>query len=323
MLSLCASRALAVWLGLSGAAVAQPAPQFTGYQFLTTREMLLRLSASNGLDYRIDASTNLAQWNGLLTLLSTGMYQHTDSAAPYLASRYYRALQLIGTNHVTGDHLVTTNGDVVIHPVNHASLALSWNSKMIYVDPANKSFSGLPKADLILFSHDHSDHFNAGATSGYTNTNATIIAPQIVYNGLASYPSLRSLTTVLTNGMSTNALGLLIEAVPAYNFTAPNHPRGVGNGYVLNIGGRRVYISGDTEDIPEMRALTNIDVAFLAMNRPYTMYVTQAVSAVRAFRPKVVYPYHYQPSSPATDLNYFKQEVMTNPGVEVRIRKWY
>ena len=139
--------------------------------------------------------------------------------------------------------------------------------------------------------------------------------------------ALKTNTIALTNGASTNLPGLLIEAVPSYNTTPANlsyHPKGVGNGYILTIGGKRLYISGDSEDIPEMRTLQRIDVAFLNMNQPYTMSLSQAVSAVRAFHPGVVYPDHFRNmDNTFTDLNSFKQQVLTNPAVEVRLRKWY
>jgi L-ascorbate metabolism protein UlaG (beta-lactamase superfamily) len=125
----------------------------------------------------------------------------------------------------------------------------------------------------------------------------------------------------LANGGSTNYLGMTIDAIPAYNFTASYHPPGVGNGYVLTIAGKRLYMAGDTEDVPEMRALRNIDAAFLPMNLPFTMTVTNAASAVREFRPAVVYPYHYQGSgSTPGDINVFKRLVGQDLGIEVRLR---
>jgi L-ascorbate metabolism protein UlaG (beta-lactamase superfamily) len=129
---------------------------------------------------------------------------------------------------------------------------------------------------------------------------------------------------VLPNGASTNLLDLTIEAMPAYNLTASLHAKGAGNGYVVALGGKRIYLSGDTEDIPEMRALRDIDVAFVSMNLPYTMSVPKAVSAVREFRPKVVYPYHYRNADRSlADLEGFKQQVGTDLGIEVRLRPWY
>ena len=295
-------------------------PQFTGIERLTNWEILLKMSAPAGLNYRIDASTNLPQWSGLVTLQSTGVNQHADSAAPYLSQRFYRAAQLDGPGVFTGDHLATQNGDVVIHPINHASFVMSWNGTTIYNDPVGAStrYDGLPRANLILITHGHTDHFNTTTLNSVTGATCVIIAPQAVTNSMGA--PLRALTTVLTNGASATVMGIGIEAVPAYN---SNHPLGTGNGYVLTLGGKRIYIAGDTGDIAEMRALPNIDVAFVPMNLPYTMSVSSAASAVRAFRPKVVYPYHYVPSTPPSDVNLFKSLVGADLGIEVRLRKWY
>jgi L-ascorbate metabolism protein UlaG (beta-lactamase superfamily) len=305
------------WIG------AQTGPEFSGIRALTNKEVALTLTASNGVNHRIEASSNAAAWAGLVTLPGAGSsLQHTDSAAPYLRQRFYRAARLNGTNNLTGDHVNTTNGDVVIHPINHASFVMSWQGRMIYNDVVGSStlYAGLPKADLILVSHAHTDHFSSTTIDAVRGTNAIIIAPQAVYNSLST--ALRSNTIVLTNGASASVMGLTVDAVPAYNPTY--HPVGTGNGYVLTIADKRLYMSGDTGDIPEMRALRNIDVAFVAMNLPYTMNYTNAASAVREFRPKVVYPYHYSPSTPTvTDLNDFKRRVGQDVGVEVRLRKWY
>jgi L-ascorbate metabolism protein UlaG (beta-lactamase superfamily) len=299
------------------------AQQFAPLQRLTNQEVLVQLSGSNGLNYRIDASTNLPNWSGLVTLLSTGLNQHIDSAAPYLPERFYRAEQL-STNDFTGDHLATDNGDVVMHPVGHASIVMRWNGKMIYVDPTNgaAAYQSFPRADLILVSHDHTDHFSSATLDAVRSSSAVLIVPQEVYNMLSA--AQKAIAIVLTNGAVTNVMGMTIEAIPAYNFVTTYHPQGVGNGYVLTLGGKRLYMSGDTEDVPAMRALTNINVAFLCMNLPYTMPPGRAVSAVQAFRPSIVYPYHYRDSNGvATNATYFKQSLGTNLAIEVRLRKWY
>jgi L-ascorbate metabolism protein UlaG (beta-lactamase superfamily) len=306
----------------SGPLAAQPAPEFTGIQQLTNRETLLRLSGATGVSYRIDAATNLPEWSSLLTLFSTGVHQHTDSATPYLSSRYYRAEQLVGTNHLTGDHLVTTNGDVVFHPVNHASFVMSWNGKVIYNDPVGGAtpYLNFPRADLILVSHFHGDHFDVPTLQAVRKTNGIIIASLRTYNDSLMTASLRSNTIVLGYGSSTNVIGLTVQAVPGYN---SRHLYTTNNAYLLTISDKRILMSGDTGDVAEIRGLTNIDVAFVCINLPFTMNVDAAASMVRQFRPKVVYPYHYIPSTPPTDLNQFKRLVGTDLGIEVRLRNWY
>lgn len=321
-----------MFLGCAGWLVwlhAQQAPEFTGVRRLTNNEIALTLNAPTAFSYRLDAATNLSDWNTLITLptnITTSLLQYTDSAAPYLNTRYYRAQQVTGTNVFTGDHLATTNGDVVIHPLYHASLVMSWNGKIIYNDPDDDpayeaTYQGLPKADLILVSHSHTDHFSTGKIEALRRTNTVIIAPQTVYNSLTAAQKTNAI--ILPYNTSTNVMGLTVQAVYAFN----NHhmPLGSGNGYVLTLGGKRIYLSGDTGNAPEIRALTNIDVAFLCMNTPFTMTPSEATNAVRAFRPKVIYPYHYrnQVGSTTTNAAYFKQILGADLGIEVRLRKWY
>jgi len=239
------------------------------------------------------------------------------SAAVWLATATQAA-----ANNLDGDKIATGDGDLVIHPINHATFVTGWNGKTIYVDPVGgpKRFDGLPKPDLILVTDIHGDHHDNGTLEAVATDKAALIAPAAVTEKLAE--KLRKQTTVLANGETKTVIGVNIEAVPMYNLTADRlkfHTKGRGNGYVITLGGKRIYISGDTEDIPEMRALKNIDVAFVCMNLPYTMTVEQAASAVRAFKPKIVYPYHYRGS----DTEEFKQLVGSDSGVEVRLRDWY
>ena len=222
-------------------------------------------------------------------------------------------------NKLDGDKIATRDGDLVVHPINHATFAMAWKDKTIYVDPVGggKRFDGLPKPDLILVTDIHGDHLDAGTLEAIGGS-ATIVAPAAVAEKLPE----KLQTTVLANGESKSVAGISVEAVPMYNLTADRlkfHNKGRGNGYVVTLGGKRVYISGDTEDIPEMRALKNIDVAFVCMNLPYTMTIEQAAGAVREFKPKIVYPYHYRGS----DTEKFKQLVGSDGGVEVRLRDWY
>lgn len=304
------------------ACLAQTAPQFSRIQRTSIREIGLTVTGQSGAYYQIDAATNLTSWDALATLSSGALstLQYTDSAAPFLQSRLYRVEQLADTNVLVGDHLATTNGDVVIQQFIHASFALGWQGKVIYVDPTNSAgYVGMPKGDLVLITHAHSDHFNTAAINAVRTTNAVIIVSQDVYNQLQ--PAQKASARVLGYGASTNLLGLDVQAVAAYN---SYHPQPTANAYVLTIGGRRIFISGDTGSTPEMRALTNIDVAFVCMNQPYTMTVTEATNAVTAFHPKVVYPYHYRDASGASaNASVFKQQLRPDLGIEVRLRKWY
>src|SRR3989475_9576410 len=223
---------------------------------------------------------------------------------------------------IEGDHFATSDGDLVIHPINHATFVMSWKDRVIYVDPVGtgKRFDGLPKPDLILVTDIHGDHLSPETLEAVADAKTTIVAPSAVAEKVPE--KLRKQTTVLANGITKAVAGFGIEAVPMYNLTSDRlkyHDKGRGNGYVVTLGGKRVYISGDTEDIPEMRALKNIDVAFVCMNLPYTMTEEQAASAVRELKQKIVYPYHYQRS----DTEKFKQLVGGDSSVEVRLRDGY
>ncbi len=227
------------------------------------------------------------------------------------------------------DMMATSQGDLVVHPNHHAALVLGWNGKIILVDPAPKpgapegsdvtaEYKTMAAPNLILVTHEHPDHFNADILRAVTGPGAQIVAPQSVVDKLPD--ELKPKATALSNGGTANLDGIAIEAVPAYNITEDRlkfHPKGRDNGYVLTLGDKRVYIAGDTEDTAEMRALQAIDVAFLPMNLPYTMTVEQAADAVKAFRPKIVYPYHYGES----DVNKFKS--MVGDASDVRLMKWY
>ena len=227
-----------------------------------------------------------------------------------------------GEQQFIGDHIPTTAGDLIIHPVEHATFLMSWAGKTIYVDPVGgkKPFDQFDRADLVLITDIHGDHLNPETVGFVTTEKSAIVAPKAVADKLP--PKVKSQTTVMANGDKKEIAGIQIEAIPMYNLTPERlkfHTKGRGNGYVLTIGGKRIYISGDTEDIPEMRQLKNIDVAFVCMNLPYTMEVEKAASAVEEFKPKIVYPYHYRGS----DLQKFKELVSKTPGIEVRLREWY
>jgi len=298
---------------------------FTNISRVSNNELALRFVAPSGMVYRLDFSTNLTaatnvRWQSLATFQSTGTNQQTDSAAPFFKTRYYR-VERVATNALTGDNITTTNGDVVFHPINHASFVMSWNGHTIYNDPVGGAapYTNLPRADLVLVSHTHTDHYDPATLTAVLATNGIIVGPQAVYTALPT--ALRNNTVVLTYGAATNLLNVNILAVPGYN---SYHPYGANNAYLLTIGGKRILTTGDTGDVPEIRALTNIDVAFVCMNLPFTMTPSDATNDVRAFHPAVVYPYHYRDSSNATtNAAYFKAILGLGPGIEVRLRKWY
>jgi len=297
-------------------------PSFTAVQHQAGGEILLRLNVPTNNNVRLEVSTDLVTWTPLYTFPAAPAAQsYTDSTAPYLPVRYYRAMHLASPTPMTGDHLVTSDGDVVVYPIDHATFAARWKDKIIYFDPVGGGtrFQRLPRPNIIFITDIHGDHLNAATLTAIDAKNAEIVAPQAVYQQLAS--DLKAKTKVMANGDKAEVQGITVEAIPMYNITPgrTGHTKGRGNGYVLTIGGKRIYVAGDTEDIPEMRALQNIDMAFVCMNLPFTMDINQAASAVREFRPKVVYPYHYSSS----DVNRFKQLIGKDVSVEVRLRKWY
>lgn len=225
-----------------------------------------------------------------------------------------------GAQTLSGDRIPTSGGDLIIHPVDHASFVMAWGPHPIYVDPVGgaEAYEGLPRPHIILVTDIHGDHMNAETLTALATGPARIIAPPAVAEQLPE--ALRSRITVLANGETTDFMGVSVEAVPAYNLSEDRlqfHSPGRGNGYVVTTGGVRTYISGDTEDIPEMRALQDIDVAFVCFNLPYTMTEEQAASAVRAFQPGIVYPYHYRGS----DVEEFAS--LVGDASEVRIGGWY
>lgn len=225
------------------------------------------------------------------------------------------------------DVISTPKGNVTIQPVFHASLVLSFNSTTIYIDPTQgaDTYKNMKKPNLILITHIHGDHFDLKTLNGLDLSNVTFIVPQSVADKMPG--EWKNKIVVLHNGESTTRDGIPIEAIAMYNMpgdSTVHHPKGKGNGYVLNFGGKRFYISGDTEATPEMRSLKNIDVAFVCMNLPYTMDVDEAASGVLAFKPKIVYPYHYRTPNGFSDVAKFKSLVnKADPSIDVRLRNWY
>ena len=300
---------------------AQITPAITDIQKQVSGEIQLELNVPSEQFVRIDASSDLTQWNGIITFESVGDDVFVDNTIPAVEPVFYRAAVITETSVLTGDHLSTSQGEAVIHPVDHASFVISWNGMMIYNDPVGAAslYSEFPRANLVLVSHRHGDHFSNATLDAVRMEGTVIVAPPDVFDRMTA--ELRAISISLPNGETTDVLGMSIEAVPAYN---DRHALGEGNSYVLTLGGKRLFMAGDTEDVAEMRALTNIDVAFLCMNLPFTMSVTQAASAVREFQPKVVYPYHFRNQDGTfADLDDFKSQVGSDLNVEVRIRDWY
>lgn len=221
------------------------------------------------------------------------------------------------------DEIKTSKGLLKIDPVMHASLVLSWDNKAIYVDPTGnpEMYKSFAAPDIILITDVHGDHMDLKALEALNTKKAIIVAPQAV--ALQLPLSLRERLVILNNGMQTSQMAMMIKAVPMYNVpqdAESRHTKGRGNGYLLTIGGKSIYISGDTEDIPEMRALEDVDIAFVCMNLPYTMDINQAASAVLEFKPAIVYPYHHR----GQDINAFKKLVNDkNRKIDVRVRNWY
>jgi len=225
-----------------------------------------------------------------------------------------------------GDIVNTTQGPMRIQPVMHGALALKWKGKTILVDPYGgpQKYKSLHSPDLILITDIHPDHLDTSTLNSLDISKASIVAPQAVADMLPE--NFKKKAIVLANGKTHESLGMTIEAMPMYNLPESKdafHTKGRGNGYLLTAGGKRIYISGDTEDIPEMLALKNIDVAFICMNLPYTMTVEQAANAVKTFKPAVVYPYHYRGKDGLSDVEKFKKLVSDDRKIEVRLRNWY
>jgi len=216
------------------------------------------------------------------------------------------------------DLIKTQAGDLEITFIGHGTLMFTFGGKVIHVDPVGQyaDYSQLPKADLILITHEHGDHLDPKAVAALRKADTQIVANQVVAGKLPG-------TSVLKNGEKKTAAGFQIEAVPAYNLVhkrdsgEPFHPKGRDNGYIITFGDQRVYVAGDTENTPEMKALPNIDIAFLPMNLPYTMTPEMVADAAKAFKPKILYPYHFGKTDTSKLVNLLKE----NKEIEVRVRK--
>ncbi|MCP4725619.1 MAG: MBL fold metallo-hydrolase [bacterium] len=228
------------------------------------------------------------------------------------------AVSMAGAQEPFGSDIIeTSKGDLKIVFLGHGSLMLEFDNTVIYADPVgrNVDYSAMPKADLVLITHEHGDHLNAGVLDNIKKSSTFF-----VMNPASAKKYKADNLLVMENGDDTEAGGYKIEAVPAYNIERTQyHPKGNGNGYVITLGDKRIYIGGDTEYIPEMKDLKNIHVAFLPMNMPYTMTVDMVVEAAKAFKPKLLYPYHYSGS----DTDKLIELLKDLKGVEVRVRTMY
>lgn len=218
------------------------------------------------------------------------------------------------------DTFKTSKGDIKISFIGHGTLMFTLKSKVIHIDPFSRlaDYSGLPKADLVLITHHHRDHLDLEALKLIIPANKIpIIAP----SKCAEKIELKSI--IMNNGDKKEVMGLIIEAIPAYNVKHkrdsgdPYHMKGEGNGYVITIGDTRIYIAGDTENIPEMSNLGKIDIAFLPMNLPYTMTPEMVADAAKTIKPKVLYPYHFGKTETSKIIELLEKE----KDIKVRIRK--
>jgi L-ascorbate metabolism protein UlaG (beta-lactamase superfamily) len=238
--------------------------------------------------------------------------------AAFLLILFLGAIPLQAEADFEMDIIETARGPLQITFIGHGTLMFSFGGKVIHVDPVSREadYGKMEKADLILITHEHGDHLDPQAIELVRTEKTSIVLTEVCASKISG-------GVVMKNGEVRNVQGLRIEAVPAYNLVhmrspgVPFHPKGVGNGYIIAFGNKRVYVAGDTENIPEMKKLKNIDVAFLPMNLPYTMTPEMVADAARAFKPAILYPYHYG----ETDTSRLVELLKGVDEVEVRIRR--
>jgi L-ascorbate metabolism protein UlaG (beta-lactamase superfamily) len=228
----------------------------------------------------------------------------------------------VAPNHQT-DSIETSLGSLRLTPLYHGSVMLEFAGHVVHIDPWSQAdYAGLPQADLIVVTHTHADHLDRAAVEALKKPGTVIVSTAAGIDTLNCAPGCGQVETVNDNERRT-VMGIEIAGVPMYNLVQgsapgkPFHHRGVGAGYILGFGTTHVYFSGDTECTPEMKALQNIDVAFLAMNPPRTMSTLEAAACAKAFRPRIVYPYHYRGSK----TEEFASALKGTAGIEVRLRK--
>lgn len=227
-------------------------------------------------------------------------------------------LSLVYGQNFQVDNIKTDNSSLDITFIGHGSLMMEYEGQIIHIDPSSREadYTQLPDADLVLITHHHGDHCDPKAFGAVNTANTTTYSTALAHEKLES-------GTVVENGESVKYKNIEIEAIPAYNLVHKRengeffHPKGCCNSYVITIDGLRIFIGGDTENTPEMKALQNIDIAFLPMNLPYTMTPEMVADAAKAFKPKVLYPYHYG----STDVSLLLDLLKDEKAVEVRVRE--
>lgn len=230
----------------------------------------------------------------------------------------FGALTVTAQETIKKDVISTSAGDLELTFIGHGSLMMTFGGKIIHIDPYSHvaDYTKLPKADLILLTHDHPDHLDQIALQSIRTTDTVVVLPPVCSDRVPG-------GIIMKNSDIQTVLGVKVEAIPAYNLVHKRdngqffHPKGIGNGYVLTFGDKHIYVAGDTENISEMKVLQDIDCAFLPMNLPYTMTPEMVADAVKAFKPKILYPYHYGDTDPTKLMELLKD----TPNIEVRIRQ--
>jgi L-ascorbate metabolism protein UlaG (beta-lactamase superfamily) len=233
------------------------------------------------------------------------------------------ALLHAATSNRQADVVKTSAGELRVTPLYHGSVMLEFGGKVIHIDPWSQGdYTGLPQADLIVITHTHVDHLDRAMIDKLKKPETIVVGPPAVIDTLNCFPDCGHAVTI-TDSQKKTVMGIEIEGVPMYNLVQgsapgmPYHHKGIGSGYIFNFGDTRVYLSGDTECTPEMKALKNITVAFVSMNPPRTQSPVEAAACVQFFKPKIVYPYHYRGSKPEE----FADALKNVKGIEVRLRK--
>jgi L-ascorbate metabolism protein UlaG (beta-lactamase superfamily) len=227
---------------------------------------------------------------------------------------------------MAADTIPATGGNIVLTPMTHAHVQIEYGGKVIQIDPTSMSnLASAKPADLVIVTDVHGDHMDPAALDKVKKATTVFVAPKVLEG---KFPGK---TEIVANGETKTVEGVSIQAVPMYNLTRGPaagkffHDKGRGNGYILTLGGKRIYFAGDTECVPEMKALKNIDIAFVPMNLPYTMTPQEAADCVKAFKPKIVYPYHYQGmgATPEQNQQAFVAAMKGTAGIEVRTPNFY